>query len=79
VRLEIDPCPADLEHLLDGLGAGLTRHERGFELKIDPRELDLLVDRLRAAGISIRSLTQGRLDLEQAFIETVQSGGGGRP
>jgi ABC-2 type transport system ATP-binding protein len=76
VRLEIDPCPADLERLLAGLGAGLTRHERGFELKIEPRELDPLVDRLRSAGISIRSLTQGRLDLEQAFIETVRRGGG---
>jgi ABC-2 type transport system ATP-binding protein len=79
VRVEIEPCPADLERLLAGLGSGLARHERGFELKIAAAELDPLVDRLRGAGLSIRSLTQGRLDLEQAFIETVRRGAEGRP
>jgi ABC-2 type transport system ATP-binding protein len=74
VRLEIEPCPQDLERLLAGVGTGLARREHGFELKLDAHEIDALVDRLRAAGISIRSLTQGRLDLEQAFIETVRQG-----
>jgi len=73
VRVEIEPRPDDLETILAGLGAGLERTERGFELRIDAAELDPLVDRLRAAAISIRSLVPGRLDLEQAFIETVRA------
>ena len=82
VRFELDPVPEDLEGLLDGLGAGLQRRMLGFELALTPDELDLVVDRLRAAGVSIRSLVPGRLDLEQAFIETVRrtgAGGGARP
>jgi ABC-2 type transport system ATP-binding protein len=72
VRFELDPVPEDLEGLLAGLGAGLQQKTLGFELALTPDELDRVVDRLRAAGVSIRSLVPGRLDLEQAFIETVR-------
>ena len=76
VRFELSPNPDNLAELLEGLGAGLDQNDRGFELHIGPDELDRIVDRLRAAGISIRSLVQGRIDLEQAFIETVRTEGG---
>ena len=76
VRFELEPAPEDLPRplgeLLAGLGAGLEPNERGFELALSPEELDQVVDRLRAAGVSVRSLVPGKLDLEQAFIETVR-------
>lgn len=65
---EVEPLPADLERLLAGLGQELERGERGFELALGPAELDQVVDRLRAARISIRSLQPGKLSLEDAFI-----------
>ena len=72
---ELEPVPADLEGLLAGLGRELARSERGFELALAPEELDHVVDRLRAARVSIRSLQPGKLSLEDAFIDMV---GGGR-
>jgi len=76
VAFEIAPVPADLEELLAGLGRDLARTETGFELALEPPEQDQVVDRLRAARVSIRSIAAGRLDLEQAFIELVK---GARP
>ena len=74
---ELEPVPADLERLLAGLGRELERNERGFELALAPEELDQVVDRLRAARVSIRSLRPGKLSLEDAFIDMVGGGGGG--
>ena len=76
VSFGIAPVPADLERVLAGLGQGLVRTENGFELALAPGEQDQVVDRLRAARVSILSLQPGKLDLEQAFIELVQ---GDRP
>ena len=76
VAFEIAPVPADLEHLLAGLGRDLTRGPSGFELALEPGEQDQVIDRLRAARVSIHSLAPGRLDLEQAFIELLK---GARP
>jgi hypothetical protein len=72
VAFEIAPVPSDLEKLLTGLGQGLERSENGFELALEPHEQDQVVDRLRAARVSIRSIAPGKLDLEQAFIELVK-------
>jgi ABC-2 type transport system ATP-binding protein len=71
VRLELAPVPADLERIVAGLGSGFERNERGCELLANDAEIDQIVDRLRAAGISIRGLEARRMNLEQAFIETV--------
>ena len=68
---EVEPLPAELERLLAGLGRELVRSERGFELALAPEELDQVVDRLRAARVSIRSLQPGKLSLEDAFIDMV--------
>jgi len=72
VAFEIAPVPADLERLLDGLGHDLERHAGGFELALAPEDQDQVIDRLRAARVSIKSIAPGRLDLEEAFIELVQ-------
>jgi ABC-2 type transport system ATP-binding protein len=71
VRFELAPVPPNLEAILAGVGSGLVREERGCELQANEAEIDLAVDRLRAAGVSIRGLEARRLNLEQAFIETV--------
>jgi ABC-2 type transport system ATP-binding protein len=75
VRFDIDVLPDNLEQLLDGVGSALERRERGFEIRLEDSERDQVIDRLRAAGISIRGLIETRLDLEQAFIETVRGRG----
>ncbi|MCC6406712.1 MAG: ABC transporter ATP-binding protein [Planctomycetes bacterium] len=71
VRLELSPVPANLAQLLSGLGTNLIESEHGCELQANDGEIDQVVDRLRAAGISIRGLEARRINLEQAFIETV--------
>jgi ABC-2 type transport system ATP-binding protein len=74
VAFGITPVPPDLQRLLAGLGHDLARTEQGFELALEPGQQDQVIDRLRAAGISIQSLLPGKLDLEQAFIELVRDG-----
>jgi ABC-2 type transport system ATP-binding protein len=76
VRFEIEPVPEDLEALLAGLGADLDLHPGGFELTASREEVDSIVDLLRSRGVSIRGLTAGRLNLEQAFIELLRREGG---
>ncbi len=74
VLFEIKPVPEDLTTVLEGLGAGLTVTERGFELTASQAEQDEALDRLRKRGISILSVTAGKLSLEDAFIELVEGG-----
>jgi len=76
VAFELAPVPAELERLLAGLGRDLARTENGFELALEPLEQDQVIDRLRAARVSIKSIAPGRLDLEEAFIELLK---GARP
>jgi len=76
VRFDVEPVPENLERLLDGVGSQLERREKGFEIRLEGRERDAVVDRLRAAGVSIVGMIETRLDLEQAFIETVRRKGG---
>jgi len=72
VEFELTTVPDDLDAILGDASTRCTRLERGFQLVVSQDELDAVVDRLRAAGVSIRSLSQKRLNLEQAFIDTVQ-------
>ncbi len=71
VRFELASLPADLASLLEGVGAELAIDAKGFTLAVTDQELDLAVDRLRAAGLSIRALLPRRLNLEEAFIDVV--------
>jgi ABC-2 type transport system ATP-binding protein len=72
VAFELERVPADLERLLSGLGQGLERTESGCELALDQAQQDAAIDRLRAAGVSIRSISPRKLSLEQSFIDLVQ-------
>jgi ABC-2 type transport system ATP-binding protein len=72
VRFDIDTLPDDLERILEGVGANIERKTRGFEIQVQGDERDQVIDRLRAAGVSIRGVLETRLNLEEAFIETVR-------
>jgi ABC-2 type transport system ATP-binding protein len=72
VRFDIDTLPDDLERILEGVGANLERKTRGFEIQVQGEERDMVIDRLRGAGVSIRGVLETRLNLEEAFIETVR-------
>jgi ABC-2 type transport system ATP-binding protein len=72
VHLEIEPLPADLSLLLDGVGAGLTLDALGFEIRVNDEELDRVIDTLRAAGVRIRAMSPRRMNLEQAFIDLMR-------
>jgi len=72
-RFDLSPVPENLRVILGDLGVGFDAHEKGFELQLTETELDECVDRLRAAGVSIRGVVPRRLNLEQAFIELVKA------
>ncbi|HVS12107.1 MAG TPA: ABC transporter ATP-binding protein [Planctomycetota bacterium] len=72
VHVEIEPVPADLSILLDGVGAGLTLDALGFEIRVNDQELDRVIDTLRGAGVRIRAMSPRRMNLEQAFIDLVR-------
>jgi ABC-2 type transport system ATP-binding protein len=72
VSFEVEPAGEGLDALFAGLGAQYERTPRGCDVLLSDGELDQAVDRLRAAGVSIRSIEQRRLTLEQSFIELVK-------
>jgi ABC-2 type transport system ATP-binding protein len=79
VRFELKQVPRDLEQLLAGIGGALVPQPDGFELALnDDAELDRCVDRLRAAGVSIRAVQPRKLSLEEAFIGMLKDQGGPR-
>jgi len=71
-RFELRHEPRDLETLLAGIGAGLSRNGRSFELLVDDAGLDAVVDALRRAGHTIVGIAQRRLTLEESFIKTLR-------
>jgi ABC-2 type transport system ATP-binding protein len=73
VRFTLREAPEDLARLLEGVGADLVVLERGFELTVTEQELDRAIDRLRAAGVGIRSIEARRLSLEESFIKMVKA------
>jgi len=72
VRFDLEGAPDDPAALVAGLGANYEATETGFEIQVADDELDALVDRLRAARVSIRGLVRSRVNLEQAFISMVK-------
>jgi ABC-2 type transport system ATP-binding protein len=75
VRFDLASAPPHLPKILEGLGTNLECSNGGFEIQVTDAELDQCVDRLRAAGVSIRGLIARRLNLEQAFIQLVKKDG----
>jgi ABC-2 type transport system ATP-binding protein len=74
VRFDLREVPADLERILQGVGTDLERIPTGFLLKVTETELDSSIDRLRAAHVGIREISQRRLTLEESFIHLVNRG-----
>jgi ABC-2 type transport system ATP-binding protein len=72
VRFDLREAPADLERILQGVGTDLERIPTGFMLKVTDAELDGAIDRLRAARVGIREISQRRLTLEESFIHLVK-------
>ncbi|MCY2959594.1 MAG: ABC transporter ATP-binding protein [Planctomycetota bacterium] len=79
VRFEIGAPRADLDRVLAGVGANLRVDGATFQLAIGPAELDSAIDRLRAAGVSIRAVEPRRLNLEEAFLDLVRASNSGSP
>ncbi|MBI3628229.1 MAG: ABC transporter ATP-binding protein, partial [Candidatus Rokubacteria bacterium] len=71
VQFELRDKRADLATLMAGIGTGFGATAGGFELKVTESELDQAIDRLRAAAVGIREITQRRLTLEESFIHLV--------
>jgi ABC-2 type transport system ATP-binding protein len=76
-QFEIHPVPENLEQILAGLGTRFALVNHGFEMVLNDGELDQAVDRLRAAGVSIRGVQARRMNLEQSFIDLVTNKVGG--
>ncbi len=84
VAIEVEAGGRDLQALVAGLGSGYQALDAGdvgargpdgrsgFELSLGPSELDAAIDRLRAAGVGIRSITQRKLTLEDTFVDLVK-------
>jgi ABC-2 type transport system ATP-binding protein len=75
VRFGLGKMPANLDKLLEGLGHELRIEADGIELALNDEEIDLVVDRLRQAGVSLRSIAPRKLSLEEAFIGLVHNQG----
>jgi ABC-2 type transport system ATP-binding protein len=72
VRFELGSVPANLKETLAGIGSGLAIDGHVVSVHVSETELDQMIDRLRAARISIRSITHRRSTLEESFIGLVQ-------
>jgi len=79
VRFEIGAARDDLERVLAGVGRALRVEGSSFQLTIQKEELDVAIDRLRAAGVSIRAVEPRRINLEEAFLELVKASNTGSP
>ncbi len=79
VRFELSTEAYDPERLLTGVGSNLVKDGRFFELAANEQEVGEAIDRLRAGGVSIRSITPRKLTLEEAFIGIVSKDSGQAP
>lgn len=75
VRFGLGRMPSGLEQLVHGIGHGLRVEADSFELALNDEEIDLVIDRLRQAGVSLRSIAPHKLSLEEAFIGLVHNQG----
>lgn len=71
VRFDVDAVPETLTDLLQGIGSGLKSEGNSFELLATDSEQNEVIDRLRQSGVSIRSISPRRVNLEEAFIDLI--------
>ena len=66
------PHQADLPSILNGIGSKFKLTKEGFEADLNSEERDRVVDALRAAKLSITSLSESKVSLEDAFIDLIE-------
>jgi ABC-2 type transport system ATP-binding protein len=71
VRFELRAPPQNLSDIVSGLGTGLCIDGSSFSVQVTTDELDRMIDRLRAAQVSIQAISQRRATLEESFIDLV--------
>ncbi|MEM7308814.1 MAG: ABC transporter ATP-binding protein [Planctomycetota bacterium] len=71
VRFDVNPIPDDLGQMFDLSGTGES-DDKGFELTVNDGEIDAVIDKLRARGISIQGIYPRKLTLEESFIDVVK-------
>ena len=72
IEFEIDPVPEDLAGLLAGVVQGFEAREGGFQITASTSESNAAIDCLRARGITIKSVSARRFNLEETFIDLVR-------
>ena len=77
VRFEVTPIPGGpaLAKILEGVPGAPQPSDGGFTVPLPLDETDTIIDRLRAAGISIRAVVPHKLSLEESFLQAVQAEG----
>ena len=77
VRFEVTPIPDGpaLARILEGVPGAPQPSDGGFTVPLQLDETDTIIDRLRAAGISIRAVVPHKLSLEESFLQAVQAEG----
>ena len=65
--------------LLEGVGSNLHVQEDGLTLEVEDDDLQVAIDRLRAAGVPILGIERKRLTLEDAFLLTLDDEEGESP
>lgn len=68
----VAPTETDVQSLLGGVGDKFESDEESFSLEVDQAQQDQVIDKLRAAGVSILKIEQRKLTLEETFIDLVQ-------
>jgi ABC-2 type transport system ATP-binding protein len=71
-HFELRAVPENLDRMLAGIGTDFRLAAGGFELKVSDDEMQQAIDRLRAASVAIRGISQRRLTLEESFIHLVK-------
>jgi ABC-2 type transport system ATP-binding protein len=72
VRFDVRNLPENLAAVLSGVGGALRVDGTSFEINLNEDEVDVAVDRLRAAGVGIRAISPRRLTLEESFIDLLR-------
>ena len=72
VAFGLMPHDQNISLILKDLGSNLSITKEGFEIGLTPPERDRAIDLLREAGLSISSLSERKVSLEDAFIDLIE-------
>jgi ABC-2 type transport system ATP-binding protein len=72
VNFDLAPHDANISLILKGIGTGLTITQNGFDVSLSNAERDQTIDLIRAAGLSIRTINESKVSLEDVFIDLIE-------